>query len=161
MARSTGYLLSAVGGSENTVVMWNSSESQNGWMMIGPEYVTPSDAARLVAQKVLLSPQATTCAVPAEVRRVAPQAMFSMVAYGGETNLSYPPRPTDPKVAWNIEWTVKVRYRSATGGILGQSLGDMMGADEDAPVSEEKPKKKKKSMLGDMIKEGIKDGIGL
>ena len=49
------------------------------------------------------------------------------MAYGGEANFVYPPRPTDPKVTWNQQWAVKVRYRSATGGILGQEMPNMGG----------------------------------
>ena len=47
---------------------------------------------------------------------------MQLAAYGDETNLSYPERPKDPKVAWNIEWTVKVRYKSQTGGLLGMEM---------------------------------------
>lgn len=166
VGNATGYFASTVGGDGDTFVFWNSSEVQAGLTAMGlmAGYLPPAEAQRLVTQKVLLSPQTTTCAVPAEVYKAAPQSMLSLTAFGNETNLSYPPRPTDVKVPWNIQWTVKVRYRSATSGLLGQSMGDMMGA---AAASEETPegqkpegKKKKKSMLGDMIKDGIKSKVG-
>ena len=48
--------------------------------------------------------------------------MLRLVAYGDEANFSYPPRPENRATPWNIEWEVKVRHRSTTGGILGQSM---------------------------------------
>ncbi|WP_031230364.1 hypothetical protein [Asticcacaulis sp. YBE204] len=168
VGNSTGYFASTIGGDGNTFVFWSSSEAQAGLMAMSlmADYLPPAEAQRLVTQKVLLSPQTTTCAVPSEVYKAAPQSLLSLTAFGGETNISYPPRPTDVKVPWNIQWTVKVRYRSSTGGLLGQSMESMMGgaqADTDSEASSSaKPeeKKKKKSMLGDMIKEGVKSKIG-
>ena len=60
--------------------------------------------------------------VPKEVVQNAPHALVQLAAYGGETNLSYPARPADPRQPWNIEWTVKVRYKSQTGGLLGMAM---------------------------------------
>jgi hypothetical protein len=82
--------------------------------------------------------------------------MYQFVAYGGESNFSYPARPADPKVAWNIEWTVKVRYRSATGGMLGMedpygSAGDDDGADSGAADSG-KGKKSRKPKGSDLLR---------
>jgi hypothetical protein len=53
------------------------------------------------------------------------------VAYGREANFVYPPRPGDPKVAWNQQWQMKVRYRSATGGMLGMTMPGMDGGDDE------------------------------
>ena len=130
------YLASAVGaggqGGE-TGVMWTSSEVQAAAFAM-PDYIAPGDLDRLVASRALLSPQTTTCTVPKEVVDAAPQALVQLVAYGREANFVYPPRPTDPKVAWNQQWQVKVRYRSATGGMLGMAMPGMAGGDdEDTP----------------------------
>jgi hypothetical protein len=57
-----------------------------------------------------------------------------MVAYRGEANFVYPPKPADPKVAWNQQWTVKVRYRSATGGLLGMAMPQMPGRAGGYPI---------------------------
>ena len=78
-----------------------------------------------------MNPQTTTCSVPREVVQAAPHALVQLMAYGAETNLSYPARPADPKIPWNIEWTVKVRYKSQTGGLLGMA---MPGAMRPTPV---------------------------
>ena len=119
------YLATAMGGGRNdTVVLWTSSEVQASAFAI-PDYISPGDLARLVTQKALMGPQVTSCAIPAEVVKAAPEAFVQMAAYGGEANFVYPPRPSDPKVAWNQEWAVKVRYRSTTSAILGMDMGDM------------------------------------
>jgi len=50
-----------------------------------------------------------------------------MIAYGGEHGFVHPPRPTDPKVPWEQEWSVRLRVKSQTMAMLGQ---DLDGADE-------------------------------
>lgn len=128
------YLALVVGAGENdTMVLWSSSEAQGGGFSM-PDYLSQGDITRLVASKALMPPTQTACAVPQEVIKAAPQSMVQLAAYGGEANFSYPPRPTDPKVAWNIDWQVKVRYKASTGGMLGMDMGAMMrGEDGPAP----------------------------
>lgn len=170
---SKGWFATAMGGGDDTVVMWTSAQIQTSLMGIAPDYLTGDDIARLLSQKVLMPGDATTCAVPAEVVAAGQGQFFGLTAYGGETNFSYPPRPEDPKVAWNIQWTTKVRYRSTTGGILGQPMpggghgGGLFGmgsANDDEQASGEsssssssdgkdEKKKKKKSMFGDLVKQ--------
>ncbi len=124
------YIASAVGaGQQDTVVLWTSSEIQAAAFAL-PDYLTPGDINRLVASKALMGPQTTSCAVPKEVMDAAPTGLLQMVAYGEEQNFVYPPRPKDPKIPWNQEWTVKVRYRSATGGMLGMQMPGMGGGDD-------------------------------
>lgn len=144
---ATGYIAWAAGGNGDTVVMWTSSDVQT--LASGmPDYMAPSEAARLVANKTLMPPSQTSCAVPKAVADVVPEgAMYQFTAYGDEANFSYPPRPADPKQAWNIEWTTKVRYRSATGGMLGMASpfgggDDGEEAEGDAPRKAGKPAKK-------------------
>lgn len=136
VSNAQAYLATAVGGGDNdTVVLWTSSEVQASAFAM-PDYISPGDLSRLVAQKALMAPQTTSCAIPREVVQAAPSAFVQMVAYGGEANFVYPPRPSDPKVAWNQQWAVKVRYRSATSAILGMDMGAMGGGyedDEDGP----------------------------
>ena len=121
------YMATAVGGGQDdTLVLWTSSEVQASAFAL-PDYLTNADIARLTASKALMGPQTSSCTIPLEVVKAAPQAMFQLAAYGDETNLSYPPRPQDPKTPWNIEWTVKVRYKSQTGGLLGMDMAQMDG----------------------------------
>lgn len=127
VGNAQAYLATAVGGGDGeTVVMWTSSESQAAAFAM-PDYLSPSDITRLVASRGLMGPATRTCAVPKEVIDAMPQGLVQLAAYGGEANFVYPPRPTNPKVAWNQEWAVKVRYRSATGGLLGMNMDEMMG----------------------------------
>lgn len=122
VAGAQAYLATAIGGGQNdTVVLWTSSEVQASAFSL-PDYLSNGDISRLVASRALMGPQTTACTIPQEVVKVAPQAMVQLAAYGNEANLSYPERPKDPKVAWNIEWTVKVRYKSQTGGLLGMEM---------------------------------------
>jgi hypothetical protein len=107
--------------------MWSSSETQSAGFAM-PDYLTTPDITRLVANKTLMGPTQRACAVPKEVLDAMPQGVLQMAAYRGEANFVYPPRPTDPKVAWNQQWAVKVRYRSATGGLLGMAMPQMQGA---------------------------------
>ena len=172
VAGAKGFVATAIGGAKDVVVMWTSSASQTGWMGMAPDYLTPGDIERLTASKVLLPGTATACTVPAEVGNAVQGAMYSLTAYGGETNLSYPARPADPKVAWNIQWTTKIRYRSQTGGMLGQEMGGgmggMFGAGQDDAASQsssgdtgqpatgdDKKKKKKGGLFGEMLKQGV------
>jgi hypothetical protein len=131
VANVRGYLATAVGaGEDDTMVMWTSSEVQGSAFAL-PDYLSNADLTRLVASKALMGPSVTSCTIPQEAVKAAPNLMVQLAAYGGETNVSYPPRPADPKVAWNIDWTLKVRYKSQTGGILGMEVPGMGGEDDD------------------------------
>jgi hypothetical protein len=114
------------GGGDTTVVLWSSSEVQAAAFAL-PDYIAPGDLTRGVENHTLMGAQTTSCQVPKEVVDAAPQGFLQMVAYGREANFVYPPRPTDPKIAWNRQWEVKVRYRSATGGLLGMTMPGMGG----------------------------------
>ena len=137
---ATAYMASTMGGDGGgeTIVLWSSSEVSSLLFAL-PDYLRPSDVTRLLGSKALMAPAQTSCIVPKEVAEAAPQAMYQFVAYGGEANFTYPARPADPKQAWNIAWTVKVRYRSATGGLLGMAMPgggygeDTSGAPAGAP----------------------------
>ena len=126
VGNAQAYLANAVGGNGETVVLWTSSESQAAGFSM-PDYLSNGDIARLVASKTLMGPATRACAVPKEVLDAMPQGLVQMVAYGGEANFAYPPKPANPKATWNQEWAVKVRYRSATGGLLGMAMPSMEG----------------------------------
>ncbi len=122
---ATGYLATVMGGGrDETMVIWTSSESQLFAMGTG-DYLTPADAARLVASRVLLSPSTTQCTVPAEVARAAEGAMLMMTAFGPETNIAQP-RPSNAAGNWRPQWTVKLRTRSSHMNMLGQDMAAMM-----------------------------------
>jgi len=96
-------------------------------------YIAPGEVAKLIKDKVVLPPSTTECAVPKEVMAAAPNAMLRMIAYGDEANFANPPRPKDPKAAWNPEWVAKVRVKATamqpimegeSGGRGGRSSSD-------------------------------------
>ena len=122
--RATGYYASTMGskdGSED-MVWWTSSTSKEmGETLFN--YLSNSEAARLVKEKVILPPTATECTVPAQVLAAAPSAMFRFIAYGEESNLVYPPKPKDPKQRWEPEWAVKVRHKSTASTVLEEGAG--------------------------------------
>lgn len=159
---ATGYIASTMGsdGGE-TIVLWSSSEVSS-LMFALPDYLKPADVTRLLASKALMAPGQTSCTVPVEVAAAAPQSMYQFVAYGGETNLSWPERPADPKVAWNIAWTVKVRYRSAAGGILGMQMpGGFGGGDEAGSPPSGTPGKPRPAKPGKPKGTDILRGLGV
>ena len=113
-------------GGGTQVVMWTSSAAQASGFGL-PDYLTNGDIARLVASHALMPGDQTQCVIPAEAVNAAGRGgFFNLVAYGGESNIDYPPRPPAP-APWNIAWQVKLRYRSATSGIVGLDLARMMG----------------------------------
>jgi hypothetical protein len=133
-----------------------------------PEYLSGPDISRLVANKTLMGPATRACVVPKEVMDAMPQGLVQLAAYGGEANFVYPPRPTDPKVAWNQQWAVKVRYRSATGGLLGMEMPQMGGrpASASAAPGRGQPQPQpgqppKAPSASDILKKGLLGGFGL
>lgn len=161
-----GIMATAMGGGKDSdggslIVIWTSAQSQMGWTGLAADYLTPHDEDRLIAAKLLLPGEATSCTVPAEVLNAAgPQSalLYSLTAFGGEANFAYPPRPQDPKTPWNILWETKVRYKTTTGGMLGRSMtgGDGNEAGTGSSTTAGDPAKKKKSSLfGDMVKQGL------
>lgn len=114
---ATGYVLTAMGANaQQDVIIWSSSElADMGWGL--NTWLSPSEVARLIKERVVLPPSTTECTVPAEVVREAGSAMVSFVGYGDELNVVHPSRPTDPRVTWEQQYAVKVRQR-ATGMLM-------------------------------------------
>jgi hypothetical protein len=62
-------------------------------------------------------------------------AMLRMIAYGSELNLAHPPRPADPKIAWEPQWAVKLRLKSVSTAMLGMDMREMTrGGARQAPA---------------------------
>ena len=127
-----GYFATMIGaqgqgqGGQDQVVMWTSSATQAPAFGM-PDYLSDGEIARLVAGHVLMPPSQTECTIPVEAVQAAGQsAFFQLVGYGGEANFAYPPKPPAPQ-PWHIDWTVKVRYRTSTGGLVGMDMSRMMG----------------------------------
>ncbi len=141
ITNATGYFANVMGGSDNgnDMVWWVSANSKEfGEALFG--YIAPPEVARLVKDKVVLPPSTTECTVPKEVLAAAPNAMLRMIAYGEEAHFANPPRPKDPKAAWNPEWVAKVRVKSTAAqpimegdgsrGSAGRGTSDSGGGDD-------------------------------
>ncbi|RYE91700.1 MAG: hypothetical protein EOO78_30080 [Oxalobacteraceae bacterium] len=120
--------------------MWSSAEVAGAAREL-VDYLGPSSIDKWIKQKVLLSPSATSCAIPQGIFKAtgtgAQQggvASLDMVAYGPETHLAWPERPADPKQPWKPEWSVRVRTKSTTTAMLGM---DMTGMGNGAPDGED------------------------
>ena len=171
-----GYFIAAMGGKGDgdtaEMILWTSSElPDSGFGLI--DYQTNKSVDQWLKEKVLLPPTTTRCDVPKGIFGDGEEpsgAMLRMIAYGTELNLAHPPRPTDPKIAWEPEWALKVRVKSVTSTMLG--MPSMGGSDamedgsatggegtpaEGAPPAEQ-PKKKKKFGLMDAL-DAVKDSV--
>jgi hypothetical protein len=125
MPGAQGFFATMLGAqSQDQIVMWTSSALQAPAFGM-PEYLSDREIARLVANQTLLPGSATECVIPEEaVQAAGGHSFFTLAAYGDEANFAYPPRPPAPQ-PWHIEWTVKVRYRSSTAGIVGVDMSRM------------------------------------
>jgi hypothetical protein len=129
------------------MVIWSSSEVPDlGMGLI--DYQTNAAVDRWLREKVLLAPATTRCTVPKGI--LAEGALLRAIAYGSELNLVHPPRPADPKVAWEPEWAVKVRVKSVASAMAGMpSMEAMRPADtreaKDSEPAEKKEEAKKPS----------------
>lgn len=130
---ATAYSAFAIGQgktNENEMVFWTSSEVAN--FDQNTDFLPPSEAARLVRERVLMAPATTSCTVPAEVlAAMRPQqgnasGMLIFTAFGPEQNILYPTRPADPRTPWNQQWFVKARFSSSSMQMLGQDMAAMM-----------------------------------
>jgi hypothetical protein len=84
---------------------------------------------RMIGEKVVLPANASSCTIPKGIFDGVDGAMVNGIAYGEELNLAQPPRPADPKIAWEPIWAVKVRVKST--GMVPLGMEDM----EDARAS--------------------------
>lgn len=136
------YYLHAMGQVGNDTVMWSSAETGDSGMGLF-DYLPNGTIDRWLKENVLLKPETTSCAVPKGIfaaegggggrgRGDDGNAMLRMVAYGSESNFVHPPRPADPRAAWEPEWAVRVRVKSNIMAMLGQ---EQMGRDSAASTA--------------------------
>lgn len=172
-----GYFIAAMGGKGGEsgdgteMTLWTSSElPDSGFGLL--DYQTNKSVDQWLKDKVLLAPATTRCDVPKGIFGEGDEqagAMLRMIAYGTELNLAHPPRPTDPKLAWEPEWALKVRVKSVMFAMLGMPSMDGGGGEEDGSAADgegsstdgapaEQPKKKKKFGLMDAL-DAVKDSV--
>lgn len=142
MPQASGWFVQAMGmrdqsgggEGEMEVVYWTSSElPEMGMGLIN--YQPDSAIAKWQKEKVILPASTTECVAPKEA--VSAMAISHVIAYGDELNMAYPPRPKDPKVAWEPQWDVKVRRKSVATLMSGMQAMNaaMAGHDGGAAAS--------------------------
>ena len=124
-------------GEVSEMVWWASSATQQ---FGGPmwDWISPAAASKLIAAQTVMPPSQTSCTVPAEVKQAGGDVMMAnLYAYGPQRDFAYPPRPADIKVAWQPEWTARVRFRSREMFILGMpGMGDLGRAGDDSEAAD-------------------------
>lgn len=165
------YFIAAMGGKGDDggsaeLTLWTSSElPDSGYGLV--DYQTNKSVDQWLREKVLLAPTTTRCDIPKGVFEAGAGGMLRMIAYGSELNMAHPSRPADPKIAWEPDWSLKVRVKSVAMTMLGMpDMGDAGGTgdgsmdDAEAPedASGEQPKKKKKFSLKDAL-DAAKDSL--
>jgi hypothetical protein len=132
VTNAKAYFLNAMGASGDDMVFWSSSDLPDTGMGLF-DYLANATIDKWIKEKVLLASSVTQCDVPKGIYggqedgassrgREGGGAMLRMIAYGGEHGFVYPPRPTDPKVPWDQEWSVRLRVKSQTMAMLGQEI---------------------------------------
>jgi len=139
------YFLSAVGGGQDELVLWSSSELPEAGIGL-MDYISNSQIDQWVREKVLLPATAQRCAIPAGIFGQAGGAVLRAIAYGNELNLVHPPRPSDARALalWSPEWSLRVRVKSTSMTMLGMQEGG------GRPQKKEEP-----SNPLDLLKKGI------
>lgn len=158
---ATGYLASLfggkmdAGGNQGDMVMWTSSAVRQFGGGLS-DWLTPAQVAGLVRDRTVMPPTATTCTIPAEVHNAAPGfSMGLLTAFGPEENFAYPPRPADPKAAWQLQWTARARHRSTTSWM---EMPGMPGQMDENQQEQQQPKCKPKGGLGGLLGGVLKQG---
>ena len=116
---ASAYFLNASGsdgGGETEMVIWVKPRCGT-WLGL-MDYASNANVEKWLKEKCCFASQ-SQCAIPAGIFAKAQGAMLRGMAYGQELNLAHPPRPADKRVAWEPEWTAKVRVKSLTMVMLG------------------------------------------
>lgn len=140
---ATGFLATLFGGKQGPggemgdMVMWSSSATRQFGGGLG-DWLSPGQVGTLVRDRTVLAPTATSCMVPAEVSRDAPDFRFgTLTAFGPEESFSYPPRPADSRAAWVLQWTARIRHRSTTSWMQAPGMPAGMGGNDRGTGSQD------------------------
>jgi hypothetical protein len=131
VTNAKAYFLHAMGAQGDDMIFWSSSElPDSGFGLF--DFLSNGTIEKWTTEKVLLGANVTRCAVPKGIMAGRggsskkggddAGAMLRMIAYGGEHGFVHPPRPTDPKVPWDQEWSVRLRVKSQTMAMLGEEI---------------------------------------
>ncbi|MGV8922189.1 MAG: hypothetical protein ACOH1L_02425 [Thermomonas sp.] len=148
----TGMHVEVTGENSYSLVTWSSADVAGAGSDLHA-FLTGSYVDKWLKQKVLLPSSATSCTIPRGIFAGAPGSqgampgMLMMTAYGPESWITYPPKPTDAKQPWNPEWSVRLRAKSTATSILGMDFGNMQQM-QDSEDGEQQQPRKKPSMKG-------------
>lgn len=143
VTNAKAYFLNAMAVQGEDMIFWSSSElPDSGFGLF--DYLSNANIDKWVKDKVLLASSVNKCAVPQGIfdakadtvrskGRDGSGAFLRMVAYGGEHGFVHPPRPTDVKIPWDQEWSVRLRVKSQTMAMLGQDIMPERSAGRDMP----------------------------
>ena len=152
----TGMHMQVLGENSYAMTLWSSAEVPGA----GQDLHTNLSAGQLdkwLKQKVLLPASATSCTIPKGIfagtsmmqgEQGAMPGMLNMTAYGPESWITYPPKPADPKLPWNPEWSVRLRARSSASAILGLDFGGMQQMESEEGEGQQQQQQKKPGMKG-------------
>lgn len=149
---SRGYFIAVMGGKSDggdsgEMIVWTSSELPDmGFGLV--DYQSNANIDKWIKEKVILPATTTSCAVPKGIFGEQAAGMLRMIAYGSEAFFAFPPRPTDPKIAWEPDWQTKVRVKSTMFSMLG-GFGDGGQRGDEA---KDQPKEEKKITPKDLLK---------
>lgn len=125
------YYLHAMSQNGDDLVLWSSAETPDTGMGLF-DYLPNATIERWTKDRVLLPAEATQCAIPQGIFAASGgqqgSPMLRMMAYGGESHIVYPPRPSNPKAPWEPEWAVRVRTKAHTMAMLGEEQDGRGGA---------------------------------
>lgn len=152
----TGMHMQVLGENSYAMTLWSSAEVPGAGQDLHTN-LTAGQLDKWLKQKVLLASTATSCTIPkgifagtsnVEGQQATMPGMLSMTAYGPESWITYPPKPADPKLPWNPEWSVRLRARSSASAILGLDFGGMQQMDGEEGEGQQEPQQKKPGMKG-------------
>lgn len=120
-----GYSLQSFGlNAGGDFVAWTSSNVRDFGSGLS-SHIPDAEVTRLIKQRAVLPPSTTTCAVPKEVLSGVEGSFINSVAYGGEQNFSFPPKPPRAPKSWKPTWAAKVRFLSTGSAIVADGEGSM------------------------------------
>lgn len=130
IATVLGYqaMATSAGNGPDELVIWTSSSSGWAGSAIPPDLDRRS-AAQLIAQKVLLPPEATGCSISAQARAAMAMPVLQVTAYGDPLTVTGPAGATP--------WRVTLRRESTASRLL---MAGMPGADDAAGGEAEQTK---------------------
>ena len=143
----TGMHMQMLGENSFAMTIWSSADVPGAGQELHA-YLSGGYVDKWLKQKVLLPASATSCTIPKGIFAGASNAqgqqgvmpsMLMMTAYGPENWITYPPKPANPKQAWNPEWSVRLRAKSTATAILGMDMGGMQQQDGQPQQPQKKP----------------------